>query len=105
MATKKPVEEIEELEDEELDTPTPKLKMDGITVAVPKKVEEDKGPTVQIILPRLEDSGSAGLEVDQYEHVTIANELGEQHYKILRGTHVDVPVPVFIQLKNRYPDI
>ena len=56
-----------------------------------------------MFLPALEDSGDGGLKVDQYEHVTIANEDKETCYKVLRGEHVPVPVPVFMALKARYP--
>jgi hypothetical protein len=64
-----------------------------------------KGPKVTVLLPRLEDSGDEGIQVDQYEHVTIANEKKETCYKVLRGEPVDVPVPVFIELKKRYPKL
>ena len=70
--------------------------------------EEQKvydGPMVPVFLPALEDSGSNGMKVDQYEHVTIANELGETCWKVLRGETVEVPVPVFVVLKERYPKI
>jgi len=60
---------------------------------------------VTVFLPALEDSGSGGMKVDQYEHVTIANEEKETCYKVLRGENVEVPVPVFIALKARYPKI
>ena len=77
-----------------------KAMKDNLTFAVPKKKEENNVPRVRIILPRLEDDGS--VTVDQYEHVTIANEKGEEHTRILRGEWVDVPVPVFMALKERY---
>ena len=62
-----------------------------------------KGPMVDVFIPRMEESGS--MKVDQYEHVTIANEKKEQCYKVLRGERVEVPVPVFLALKERYPNI
>ena len=77
-----------------------KAMKDSLTFAVPKPKEEDGGPRVRIILPRLEDDGS--VAVDQYEHVTIANEKGEEHTRILRGEWVDVTVPVYMALKERY---
>ena len=83
-----------------------KEKNDNLTVAVPKKEEGYKGPTVTVFLPELEGGGDEGLKVDQYEHVTIANEgKGEQHYKVHRGEHVQVPVPVFLALKEKYPKL
>jgi hypothetical protein len=29
----------------------------------------------------------------------------EDHYKVRRGVHVEVPVPVFAILKDRYPNL
>ena len=62
------------------------------------------GPVVPVFIPALEDSGN-GVKVDQYEHVTIANEAGEVCWKVLRGETVEVPVPVFNILKARYPKL
>ena len=80
---------------------------DALTIVSPEKEEEYKGPMTDVFLPLLEDSGTNGLKVDQYEHVTIANEKNEMHWKIRRGIHVDVPVPVYCILKEsgRYPNI
>ena len=81
-----------------------KAMKDSLTFAVPKPKEEDGGPRVRIILPRLEDDGS--VAVDQYEHVTIANESGQpQVTYVHRGEWVDVPVNVYITLKEKYPDL
>ena len=77
-----------------------KTMKDNLTFAVPKPKADDSVPRVRIILPRLEEDDS--VTVDQYEHVTIANEMGEEHTRILRGEWVDVPVPVFMALKERY---
>lgn len=76
-----------------------------LTTMVTEKDDSYKGPRVSIFLPALEDSGSAGLKVDQYEHVTIANEEREKTYYIHRGENVEVPVPVFMVLKEKYPNI
>ena len=80
---------------------------DNLTVTAPEKETEYDGPMVPVFLPALEDSGTNGLKVDQYEHVTIANEKHEMHWKIHRGMHVEVPVPVYCVLKEsgRYPNI
>ena len=105
MAAKKPIIPEEELEDEAEETVNPGPFTDTITTAVPKKKAEAKGPTVMIFLPKLEDADSAGLKVDQYEHVTIANMNKETCYKVLRGEYVEVPVEVFMVLKQKYPTL
>ena len=78
---------------------------DEMTVVTPEKQAEYSGPMVDVFIPSLEDSGNNGLKVDQYEHVTIANEKKEICYKVRRGEHVEVPVPVFCVLKERYPKL
>ena len=95
MATaKKEIEEAVEINDE-------------LTIVAPEEKPEYTGPMVDVYLPLLEDTGSNGLKVDQYEHVTIANEEKEMCWKIRRGMHVEVPVPVYCVLKEsgRYPNI
>ena len=77
---------------------------DGLTVKAEEKKPGYQGPRVRVYLPRLEDEGN-GVKVDQFEHVTIANEEKEEHYRVMRGEWVDVPVPVFVILKDRYPDL
>lgn len=77
--------------------------LDSLTVAVTPKKPSYTGPVVSVFLPKLEEGGEGDLKVDQYEHVTIANEKEEMHYKVHRGEHVDVPVPVFMVLKEKYP--
>lgn len=84
---------------------TRKSATDDLTTAVVRKEEGYKGPRVRIFLPKLEDSGDDGLSVDQFEHVTISNEEKEEHTRILRGEWVDVPVPVFMALKEKYPKL
>ena len=78
---------------------------DSLTTVTEEKASDYNGPMVDIFLPALEDQGQGGMKVDQYEHVTIANERGEKCYKVLRGEHVSVPVPVFVVLKERYPKL
>ena len=75
----------------------------SITIGIPKEPPKYKGPRVTVQLPMLDDPGDGGIKVDQYEHVTIANETGETCYKVRRGEPVEVPVPVFMVLKARYP--
>ena len=81
------------------------LKLDEMTAAIPVKEKMDNGPRVSIFLPSLEGDDSSGVVVDQYEHVTIANETGEQIVYVKRGEHVDVTVPVFMALKQKYPNL
>ena len=76
----------------------------SLTVAVPDKKEEAGEPRVRVMLPKL-IGDEDGLTVDQYEHVTIANERGEICYKVLRGEYVDVPISVFMVLKQKYPKL
>lgn len=83
---------------------TKKPETDNLTFAVERHEEEKKGPMVQVFLPEIPGSGD-DVKVDQYEHVTIANEQGEKCWKILRGQYVDVPVEVFTVLKARYPKL
>lgn len=78
---------------------------DGLTFQAEPAKKKYNGPMVTVTLPALEDSGSAGIKVDQYEHVTISNEMKEEKYYVLRGEPVEVPVPVFIALKERYPKL
>ena len=73
------------------------------TVSVEQKKQDE--PMVTVYLPKLEDEGSGGFKVDQYEHVTIANEEHEKTYYVHRGERVDVPVSVFMVLKEKYPDL
>jgi hypothetical protein len=72
----------------------------GMTFVVEpeKKVEEE---TTEVYLPELPGGGD-GVKVDQYEHVTIANEEKENCYKVHRGERVPVPIPVFMNLYEKY---
>ena len=78
--------------------------MEKASATVPAK-KKYEGPMVTVFLPALEDSGSEGIKVDQYEHVTIANMNKETCYKVLRGEYVEVPVEVFMVLKQKYPTL
>lgn len=75
-------------------------KTDGITVEVAAKQQAAKQTTVRVFLPLLEDQ-TTELEVDQTEYVTINGKTTA----IKRGEYVDVPVPVFMQLRNKYPHL
>jgi len=85
MAAKKPV-----LEDE--------------LTFVQEQPEEKHERTVQVYLPKLEEEGN-GVKVDQYEHVTIANENKEETLWVKRGERVDIPIRFYIVMKEKYPDL
>lgn len=101
-----PIEEEfeEELEDEFEEEPVNPDFAKSLTVAVPIEEKDDDVPRVTVFLPKLIDDDS-GVKVDQYEHVTIANEQGEEVTYVLRGEYVDVTIPVFIALKQKYPKL
>lgn len=69
-----------------------------VTTPVAEKTAEE--PRVRVYLPLLEQEG-AGAHVDQYEHVTVNGDTT----LVKRGEYVDVTVPVYIQLKNKFPHI
>lgn len=62
-----------------------------------KKTNES---TVRIFLPLVEETGTE-VTVDQTENVIINGKVTQ----IRRGEYVDVKVPVFMQLKQRYPNL
>lgn len=65
------------------------------------KVEEQlEEPYVRVYIPLTEEDNGT-VKTDHYEHVTINGE----SYAVMRGQYVDVPVPVFVQLRNKYPGI
>lgn len=71
-----------------------------ITAVVPEKAVEVPAAKVAIFIPK--DNGSEdGSVVDQNEYVTINGKTT----KIPRGEHVEVTIPVFQQLRNRYPEL
>ena len=75
-------------------------KVDTLTVETPVQETVADEPRVRVYLPLLESEG-AGVHSDQYEHVTINGETT----LVRRGEYVDVTVPVFIQLKNKFPHL
>ena len=81
-----------------------KKSMDNLTFTVTKEPEQTKRTMVSVFLPEI--LGSDGdIKVDQYEHVTIANEEGQKQYHVKRGVHTDIPVEAFIVLKQKYPNL
>lgn len=57
-------------------------------------------PTVRVFIPLQQDSDN-GVAIDQTETVVINGNVTQ----IKRGEYVDVKVPVFLQLRMRYPSI
>jgi len=80
---------------------TPVVLGDGLTVATPIVEKKDTTPRVRVRIPPAPEA-DAGILVDPYEHVTIN---GEQPVYVMRGEWVDVTVPVFMQLRNKYPNL
>ena len=72
----------------------------NLSVETPVKETVAAEPRVRVFLPLLESEG-AGLHVDQYEHVTVNGETT----LVRRGEYVDVTVPVWMQLRNKFPHI
>ena len=68
-------------------------------MATAKTVTNDE-PRVRVVLPLLPED-QMGLKVDQYEHVTINGETT----LVKRDENVDVTVPVYIQLRNKFKNI
>lgn len=62
---------------------------------------EESIPRVRILIPMREEDDSQGVAVDHYEHVTINGETT----LIRRGESVEVTVPVYMQLRNKYPKL
>ena len=75
-------------------------KVDTLTVETPVQETVADEPRVRVYLPLLESEG-AGVHIDQYEHVTVNGETT----LVRRGEYVDVTVPVFSQLKNKFPHL
>lgn len=75
--------------------------MDATAVSV---AEEQQNlaiePVVRVFIPLAEDNNS-DITVDQTETVVINGKVTQ----IRRGEYVDVKVPVFLQLRNRYPNL
>ena len=57
-------------------------------------------PVVRVFIPLAEDAGG-DMKVDQTENVIINGKVTQ----IRRGEYVDVKVPVFLQLRQRYPSL
>jgi len=75
------------------------------TIAVPVKKKDEDEVRVRIFLPKRENDDATGVAVDQFEHVSISNEKGDNFIRIKRGEYVDVTPEVFTLLKQRYPNL
>lgn len=73
--------------------------IDNITVSSPVEVPVAEA-RVSIYIPKNADDES-GEKVDPFERVTINGE----STIIKRGERVDVTIPVFVQLRNKYPNL
>ena len=80
---------------------TKKVMNDGISVEIEKEKEVRKEPTVRVFIPKLDESEYGDLKIDQAETVIINGKVT----RIKRGEDVAVKVPVFMQLKQRYPNL
>ena len=62
-----------------------------------KKMKEQ---LVSVILPPAEDA-DPDRKADQNEYVTVNGKVTQ----VCRGERVEVPVSVYVQLRNKYPSI
>lgn len=71
----------------------------SISVEVEAKKPVDPMAKVSVYIPMTEEG--EGAKVDQNEYVTVNGSTT----KVPRGQWVDVTIPVFVQLRNRYPNL
>lgn len=76
------------------------IEKSGITT-VDEIKEKKEEPTVTVFLPLLDDADSELGSVDQTVNVTVNGKVTQ----IRRGEYVNVKIPVFLQLKNKYPNL
>lgn len=71
------------------------------TISVKKAEKKPTAPVakVSVFVPMSEEGD--GAKVDQNEYVTVNGSTT----KVPRGQWADVTVPVFVQLRNRYPNL
>jgi len=75
--------------------------IDELTSVTPIVHKKDNIPRVPVYIPNREEDSDKNVKIDPYEHVTINGVTT----LVKRGVHVEVPVPVYIQLKNKFPGI
>lgn len=81
-------------------TATTNKKIDSsISTEVVNKKAAEAQAKVFVFIPLNQEGDSA--KEDQNEYVTVNGKTT----KVPRGEHVEVSVPVFIQLRNRYPNL
>lgn len=83
---------------EEIKSTAP-VAVDDITVSTPV-AEEHAEVRVSVFIPKTADD-EAGEKVDPFERVTINGE----GTNVMRGQRVDVTIPVFVQLRNKFPNL
>lgn len=66
-----------------------------------KKKQQKCNTTVRIMIPLAEDEAVNELHVDQTETVVINGVVT----RIKRGEYVNVSPAVYVQLRNRYPNL
>ena len=76
------------------------IEKSGITT-VDEIKEKKEEPTVTVFLPLLDDAGGELGSVDQTVNVTVNGKVTQ----IRRGEYVNVKIPVFLQLKNKFPNL
>ena len=74
---------------------------DGISVEVTEEKEVRVEPTIRIMIPRADEASYGDMKIDQAETVIINGKTT----RIKRGEYVDVKVPVWMQLRQRYPNL
>lgn len=75
--------------------------IDQLTAAVPVTKKTDNTPRVKVCIPLAPGDDDETIKVDRYEHVTIDGVTT----LVRRGEPVMVTVPVFLQLRNKYPKL
>ncbi len=73
---------------------------DGITSVTPLESKKQEAPRVTVFIPVPPDAEDTSVKVDPYEHVTIN---GQKPVYVKRGEPVEVTIPVYLQLRNKYP--
>lgn len=71
-----------------------------ISAEVVKPAEAVKPAKVSVFIPLKEESDT-DVAIDQNDYVTVNGKTT----KVPRGEYVEVSVPVFLQLRNRYPNL
>ncbi len=73
---------------------------DGITSVTPVEQPNNDVPRVLVNIPVPLDAEDKSVKIDPYEHVTIN---GQKPVYVKRGEPVEVTIPVYLQLRNKYP--